>query len=148
MDYWLLLRWQRAGAAYLAFCDYCVASSVCPKITLYLHCQSIHSFSARPSFKMALHSLSNCLLLSFTSLVVGQAIQFDGRVPSGTQVTAFDATNGLFNPANVFGANLSFSKILQLPAVQPSLFDVGTVPLEVTIKYVISLSIIFLLSIS
>ncbi|KAJ4385560.1 hypothetical protein N0V93_009989 [Gnomoniopsis smithogilvyi] len=83
---------------------------------------------------MAPHSLSNCLFLSLTSLVAAQTIQFDGRVPAGTQVAAFDATNGFFNPSNVFGANLSFSKVLQLPSVSPSLFDVGTVPLEVTIN--------------
>lgn len=54
---------------------------------------------------------------------------------------SFDAANGFFNPSNVFGANLSFSKILQLPAVQPSLFDVGTVPIEVTIEYVFDLAL-------
>lgn len=85
---------------------------------------------------MAPHSLSNYLYLSLTSLVAAQTIQFDGRVPAGTEVTAFDSDNGLFNPANVFGANLSFSKLLQLPSVSPSLFDVGTVPVEVTIRYV------------
>lgn len=84
---------------------------------------------------MAPHSLSKCFLLFFTSLVAAQKVTFEGRVPAGTKVAAFDATNGLFNPANVFGANLSFSKVLQLPSVSPSLFDVGTVPVEVTIKY-------------
>ncbi|KAJ4418005.1 hypothetical protein N0V82_005857 [Gnomoniopsis sp. IMI 355080] len=83
---------------------------------------------------MAPHSLTNYLYLSLTSLVAAQTIQFDGRVPAGTELTAFDAANGLFNPANVFGANLSFSKLLQLPSVSPSLFDVGTVPVEVTIS--------------
>lgn len=84
---------------------------------------------------MAPHSLSTYLLLSLTSLVAAQKVTFEGRVPAGTKVAEFDADNGLFNPANVFGANLSFSKVLQLPSVSPSLFDVGTVPLEVTIKY-------------
>lgn len=84
---------------------------------------------------MAPHSLSTYLLLSLTSLVAAQKVTFEGRVPAGTKVASFDANNGLFNPSNVFGANLSFSKVLQLPSVSPSLFDVGTVPLEVTIKY-------------
>lgn len=84
---------------------------------------------------MAPHSFSKCFLLFFTSLVAAQKVTFEGRVPAGTKVAAFDANNGLFNPANVFGANLSFSKVLQLPSVSPSLFDIGTVPVEVTIKY-------------
>lgn len=83
------------------------------------------------------HSLlTQTTLVSLASLAASQsAIQFDGRVPAGTQLSAFDSDNGLFNPSNVFGKNLTFSKLLQLPDVAPSLFDVGTVPLEVTIRY-------------
>lgn len=82
--------------------------------------------------------LTQATLVSLASLAASQsaAIQFDGRVPAGTQLSAFDSDNGLFNPSNVFGKNLTFSKLLQLPDVAPSLFDVGTVPLEVTIRYV------------
>jgi hypothetical protein len=81
--------------------------------------------------------LTQTSLFSLASLAASQsAIQFDGRVPAGTQLSAFDSDNGLFNPSNVFGKNVTFSQLLQLPDVAPSLFDVGTVPLEVTIKYV------------
>lgn len=80
--------------------------------------------------------LTQTTLVSLASLAASQsAIQFDGRVPAGTQLSAFDSDNGLFNPSNVFGKNLTFSQLLQLPDVAPSLFDVGTVPLEVTIRY-------------
>ncbi|KAG8161074.1 hypothetical protein KVR01_009338 [Diaporthe batatas] len=79
--------------------------------------------------------LTHTSLFSLASLAASQsAIQFDGRVPAGTQLSAFDSDNGLFNPGNVFGKNVTFSKLLQLPDVAPSLFDVGTVPLEVTIN--------------
>lgn len=90
---------------------------------------------------MAPHSLSNYLFLSLTSLVAAQTIQFDGRVPAGTKVADFDSNNNLFNPDNVFGANLSFSKLLQLPSVTPSLFDVGTIPVEVTLRYVFGVGV-------
>lgn len=79
--------------------------------------------------------LTQTTLVSLASLAASQsAIQFDGRVPAGTQLSAFDSENGLFNPDNVFGKNLTFSQLLQLPDVAPSLFDVGTVPLEVTVS--------------
>ncbi|KAK2614638.1 hypothetical protein N8I77_001447 [Diaporthe amygdali] len=79
--------------------------------------------------------LTQTSLFSLASLAASQsAIQFDGRVPAGTQLSAFDSENGLFNPSNVFGKNLTFSQLLQLPDVPPSLFDAGTVPLEVTIS--------------
>lgn len=71
---------------------------------------------------------------SLLSLAASQTIQFDGRVPAGTALTAFDADNDLFQSGNVFGQNLSFSKLLQLPDVAGSLFDQGTVPIEVTIR--------------
>lgn len=74
--------------------------------------------------------------LSFLSLAASQTIQFDGRIPVGTQLADFDATNTFFGNKNVFGQNLTFSKLLQLPNVQPSLFDSNSVPVEVTIRYV------------
>ncbi|KAF3766925.1 hypothetical protein M406DRAFT_251837 [Cryphonectria parasitica EP155] len=58
-------------------------------------------------------------LSSLLSLAAAQSIQFDGRIPTGTQLTEFDVANGIFDPSNVFGQNLTFSKLLQLPAVQP-----------------------------
>lgn len=73
------------------------------------------------------------------TLAAAQIIQFDGRVPAGTPLTAFDADNGLFSPSNVFGKGLKPSELLLLPVISPSLFDIasGTVPLEVTIRYII-----------
>lgn len=85
---------------------------------------------------MYTHYTSSLPFLSILSLAASQNIQFDGRVPTGTALTAFDAENGLFNSGNVFGQNLSFSQLLQLPDVQGSIFDQNTVPLEVTIRYV------------
>ncbi|KAL2876627.1 hypothetical protein SGCOL_008206 [Colletotrichum sp. CLE4] len=76
-------------------------------------------------------------LLSFASVAVAQqcTLQFDGRVTTGTEAEAFDAENNLFSPQNVFGAGLSFSKVLQLPNEASSPFDGNdNVPLEVTIS--------------
>ncbi|KAF4773863.1 hypothetical protein HER10_EVM0005598 [Colletotrichum scovillei] len=76
-------------------------------------------------------------LLSFASAAVAQqcTLQFDGRVATGTEAEAFDAENNLFSPQNVFGAGLSFSKVLQLPNEASSPFDGNdNVPLEVTIS--------------
>lgn len=77
------------------------------------------------------------MLFGFAALAAAQVIQFDGRVPAGTPLTAFDADNGLFNPSNVFGAGLKPSQLLLLPVIAPSLFDIATntVPLEVTIRH-------------
>ncbi|EXF80192.1 hypothetical protein CFIO01_12350 [Colletotrichum fioriniae PJ7] len=76
-------------------------------------------------------------LLSFASVALAQqcTLQFDGRVATGTEAEAFDAENNLFSPRNVFGAGLSFSKVLQLPNEASSPFDGNdNVPLEVTIS--------------
>lgn len=78
-------------------------------------------------------------LLSFASVALAQqcTLQFDGRVATGTEAEAFDAENNLFSPQNVFGAGLSFSKVLQLPNEASSPFDGNdNVPLEVTIRSV------------
>ncbi|KXH33788.1 hypothetical protein CSAL01_09299 [Colletotrichum salicis] len=81
--------------------------------------------------------LKSFTLLSFASVAVAQqcTLQFDGRVATGTEAEAFDAENNLFSPQNVFGAGLSFSKVLQLPNEASSPFDGNdNVPLEVTIS--------------
>lgn len=73
--------------------------------------------------------------LSFIlSLAAAQKIQFDGRLPTGTNTAVLDATNNFFQTRNVVGQNLTFGKAVLLPNVQPSLFDSNTVPLEVTIR--------------
>lgn len=76
------------------------------------------------------------LLLSILSLAAAQKISFDGRLPSGTSLTSLDSNNQFFQTKNVVGQNLTLSKVVQLPNIQPSIFDSNTVPLEVTIKYV------------
>lgn len=74
-------------------------------------------------------------LLSCLALAAAQsAIQFEGRIAAGTKVADFDATNDFFNNANVLGAGLKFSELIQLPGVTPGLFDVDTLPVEVTIS--------------
>lgn len=80
-------------------------------------------------------STAHLSLLPFLSLAAAQTIVFDGRVPEGTDLSVFDDTNDFFGADSVFGQNLSFSKVLQFPDVDPSLLDDGTVPLEVTIRY-------------
>lgn len=85
---------------------------------------------------MYFHSFSGLSFLSFLSLAASQKIQFDGRVASGTAATAFDTDNGLFQPKNVFGQNLTFGKLLKLPSTQGSIFDQNTVPVEITLRYV------------
>lgn len=100
----------------------------------YLLPIQVSFFSCVLSVKMMFHSLSNSAL-AFAALAAGHSVlQFDGRVPAGTPLTAFDAPDSKFNPSNVFGKGLKPSQLLQLPAVAPSLFDVGTIPLEVTIR--------------
>lgn len=80
-------------------------------------------------------SLRSICVSYLLSLAAAQKVQFDGRLPSGTQLTSLDADNKFFQTKNVVGQNLTLSKVVQLPNVQPSIFDSNTVPLEVTIKY-------------
>lgn len=64
------------------------------------------------------------------------SLAFDGRVPKHTTLDDFDATaTSPFRPDFVYGANLTWSEILKLPSVLPSVFDLGVdaKPLEVTI---------------
>lgn len=84
--------------------------------------------------KMYSRFTSSVSFLSILSLAASQEIQFDGRIPAGTALTAFDADNTFFASGNVVGQNLTFSQALQLPDIQGSIFDQGTVPLEVTIR--------------
>jgi len=81
---------------------------------------------------------SSLSLLALATVVVSQQcpIQFDGRVPAGTTPAAFDLPTSLFNPTNVFGQNLSWSQIIQIPNVPASLFDAknNTEAIEVTLS--------------
>lgn len=81
----------------------------------------------------------SCLVLNFItllSLATAQSctLQFDARVTAGTSVFSFDTISSPFSSSNVFGAGLTFSDLLQLPDVAPSLFDANTIPIEVTIS--------------
>ncbi|KAK3317931.1 hypothetical protein B0H66DRAFT_555839 [Apodospora peruviana] len=82
-------------------------------------------------------SSQSLAVLSFIApLVAAQActLQFDGRVPANLGAAGFDSANDVFSPTNVFGVGLSFSQLIQLPAITGSLFDADTVPVEVTIS--------------
>ncbi|KAK4655398.1 hypothetical protein QC762_302140 [Podospora pseudocomata] len=77
--------------------------------------------------------------LLFASLVTSVSaqscrLQFDGRVPPSFGVAGFDTPNNFFSETNVLGAGLSFSQLIQLPAISASLFDIETIPIEVTIS--------------
>ncbi|KAK7926815.1 hypothetical protein PG985_003813 [Apiospora marii] len=75
-------------------------------------------------------------LASLASLGASQKckLQFDGRVPTGFAAAMFDADNGIFNPSNVVGKGLKLSDVIKTPAVNGSLFDTKTKPVEVTIN--------------
>ncbi|KAK3991101.1 hypothetical protein QBC44DRAFT_341429 [Cladorrhinum sp. PSN332] len=83
-----------------------------------------------------MRSLSLPVLWSLAAVASAQTctLQFDGRIPANLGLAGFDTANQFFSNANVLGAGLSFSQLLRLPAVTGSLFDVNTVPVEVTIS--------------
>ncbi|KAJ9137509.1 Glycoside hydrolase family 131 protein [Pleurostoma richardsiae] len=82
----------------------------------------------------SLRSFAAAVLISHSS-AQKCSLQFDGRVPSTFSPVSFDsANNGIFSSSNVFGQGLRLSQLIQLPAVTPSLFDVDTISLEVTIS--------------
>ncbi|KAK4175255.1 hypothetical protein QBC36DRAFT_190332 [Triangularia setosa] len=76
-----------------------------------------------------------CFLTSFGRLTSAQrcSLQFDGRVPASLSVAGFDTPNDFFSENNVLGAGLQFSQLIQVPAISGSLFDIDTIPIEVTI---------------
>ncbi|KAI0195575.1 hypothetical protein EV127DRAFT_459033 [Xylaria flabelliformis] len=61
-------------------------------------------------------------------------LQFDGRVPSNFAAATFNSDNGIFDPDNVFGQGLKLGSVIQLQNSLSSLFDVGTIPVGVTIS--------------
>lgn len=62
-------------------------------------------------------------------------LQFDGRVPVGSTPASFDVNTSPFGTKNVFGQNLTWSKIIVLPNITRSLFDgTANIPLEVTLS--------------
>lgn len=76
-------------------------------------------------------------LLVLASAAVAQKcpLQFDGRVPAGSTPASFDETTSPFGTKFVFGQNLTWSKIIELPNVPASLFDTnGTLATEVTLS--------------
>ena len=87
-----------------------------------------------PSSTLASLASISTLLLTLSS-AQKCTLQFDGRIPTTFTPASFDAANAFFSQSNVFGQGLSFSKLIQLPAtIPPSLFDVASVPLEITIS--------------
>ncbi|KAK2002976.1 hypothetical protein LX36DRAFT_185820 [Colletotrichum falcatum] len=64
-------------------------------------------------------------VLSLVSWAFAQScnLQFDSRVPVGTEVEEFDVANPLFNHKTVIGAGLVFSKVLQVSNEASSPFD-------------------------
>ncbi|TGJ85671.1 hypothetical protein E0Z10_g3096 [Xylaria hypoxylon] len=80
-------------------------------------------------------SLISFLVIPSTLVVSQQCdLQFDGRVPSDFSAATFNTNNGVYNPSNVFGKGLNFGSILEIQNSLSSLFDVDTVPVEVTIS--------------
>ncbi|KAK1573608.1 uncharacterized protein LY79DRAFT_616332 [Colletotrichum navitas] len=68
---------------------------------------------------------SKSLTLSLVAGAFAQScnLQFDSRVPVGTEVEEFDVTNTLFNSQAVIGAGLTFSRVLQVSDGASSPFD-------------------------
>ncbi|EFQ33734.1 hypothetical protein CGRA01v4_12288 [Colletotrichum graminicola] len=68
---------------------------------------------------------SKSLTLSLVAGAFAQScnLQFDCRVPVGTEVEEFDVTNPLFNSKAVIGAGLTFSRVLQASDGASSPFD-------------------------
>jgi len=76
-------------------------------------------------------------VLSFVAAATAQQcdLQFDGRVPSDFVAVDFDQDNGIYNPDNVFGQNLTLSQVVDIDSgVGGALFDVDTQPVGVTIN--------------
>ena len=63
-------------------------------------------------------------------------VVFDGRIAANTTQADFDTEDGPYGSEFVKGQNVSFSELVFLPAVEPSLFDqqVGAKPFEVTVE--------------
>ncbi|KAL3426870.1 hypothetical protein PVAG01_00379 [Phlyctema vagabunda] len=78
----------------------------------------------------------SALALAAAAQAQNCTLQFEGRVPAGSTPQSFDVATSNFNPSNVFGKNLTWGKIIELPAITPSLFDAkaGTVPLAITLS--------------
>ncbi|KAK2037063.1 hypothetical protein LZ31DRAFT_510247 [Colletotrichum somersetense] len=72
-----------------------------------------------------MHYSKSLTLLSLLAGAFGQScnLQFDARVPVGTEVEEFDVANTLFNSRSVIGAGLIFSKVLQVSNEASSPFD-------------------------
>ncbi|KAH9210271.1 hypothetical protein DL95DRAFT_371112 [Leptodontidium sp. 2 PMI_412] len=62
-------------------------------------------------------------ILVLAAIVAAQKcpLQFDGRVPKDATLATFDGSSSPFNAQYVLGANLKWSGVLQLPAVNSSL---------------------------
>ncbi|RKF73890.1 hypothetical protein GcC1_087027 [Golovinomyces cichoracearum] len=74
--------------------------------------------------------------LVFTSTAFSQQcrIQFDARVAPDSKPRDFDVKTSIFETDEVIGEGLKFSQVLRMPKVDPSLFDVKTIPIGVSIS--------------
>ncbi|KHJ32949.1 hypothetical protein EV44_g0305 [Erysiphe necator] len=77
--------------------------------------------------------LSAVLLMIPSAFSQQCRVQFDARVPAGSKPGSFDAKTSVFRTDAVIGEGLKFSDVLTLPPVVPSIFDVKTIPVEVSI---------------
>ncbi|QSZ34599.1 hypothetical protein DSL72_006193 [Monilinia vaccinii-corymbosi] len=72
---------------------------------------------------MAPHSFLALSLLTLASIAQAQkcSIFFDGRIPVGTEPSAFDdAKTSRYNPKYVLGANLAWSQVIKIPTGIPA----------------------------
>lgn len=80
-------------------------------------------------------SFLSLLALATATSAQNCQLQFDGRVPVGSTPASFDVNTSPFGTKNVFGQNLTWSKIILLPNITRSLFDgTANIPLEVTLS--------------
>ncbi|KAI0522168.1 glycoside hydrolase family 131 protein [Xylaria bambusicola] len=87
------------------------------------------------SIMASYYSLLSFLVMAATLVVSQQCdLQFDGRVPSDFSAATLNTDNGVFDPNNVFGQGLDLGSVVQIQDSLSSLFDVGTIPIEVTIS--------------
>lgn len=88
---------------------------------------------------MAFKYISSLLILAVAAVAQKCPLQFDGRVPAGSTPASFDLKTSPFGTSSVFGqsesfsaihylenaahtfTDLTFSKLIKLPAVTPSL---------------------------
>ncbi|POS85273.1 hypothetical protein EPUL_004581 [Erysiphe pulchra] len=84
---------------------------------------------------MSTFGLFSLATLVMISQVASQQcrLQFDGRIPANYNPGSFDVKTSIFKTDAVIGKGLKFSDALTIPPVKPSLFDVKTISVEMSI---------------